>query len=95
MAGRASKNAQRSRAASERARLYAARTSWHEGQISRRVRDNALAGIVGGLIIVGAIVSQSVHAAVTAPEPEPTETSSPSPVENPFTDLFESPAPAE
>ncbi len=91
MAARATKNTQRSRAASERARLYAARTSWHEGQITRRLRDNTVAGIVGGLIIVGAVVSQSVHAAVTAPEPEPTETSTPGPVENPFTDIFETP----
>ncbi|MGO2682826.1 hypothetical protein [Microbacterium sp.] len=88
MAGRGPKNAQRSKAATERARLYAARTSWHEGQISRRVRDNAVAGIIGGLIIVGAVVSQSVHAAVTAPEPEPTQTSTPTPMENPFSELF-------
>lgn len=91
MAARATKNSQRSRAASERVRLYAARTSWHEGQISRRIRDNTIAGIIGGLIIVGAIVSQSVHAAVIAPEPEPTETSSPAPVENPFDGLFQAP----
>lgn len=88
MPGRGSKNVQRSKTSKERARLYAARTSWHEGQISRRVRDNTIAGIVGGLIIVGAIVSQSVHAAVVAPAPEPTETSTPTPLENPFTDLF-------
>ncbi|WP_247961200.1 hypothetical protein LG322_07770 [Microbacterium aerolatum] len=88
MAGRGSKNAVRSKAATERARLYAARTSWHEGRISRRVRDNTMAGIVGGLIVVAAIVSQSVHAAVTVPEPEPTETSTPGPLENPFADLF-------
>jgi len=91
MAARATKNSQRSRAESERARLYAARTSWHEGQISRRVRDNTIAGVVGGLIIVGAVVSQSVHAAVTAPEPEPTQVSTPTPVEDPFTDLFQPP----
>lgn len=95
MAGRASKNSRRSREASERARLYAARTSWHERQISRRVRDNALAGIVGGLLIVGAIVSQSVHAVVTAPDPEPTETTTPGLLENPFNDIFETPVPAE
>lgn len=70
MASRGSKNTQRSRAATERARLYASRTSWHEGQLTRRVRDNTIAGIVGGLIIVGAIISQSVHATVVAPESE-------------------------
>lgn len=88
MAGRGHRNAQHSKAATERARLYGARVSWHEGQISRRVRDNALAGIIGGLIIVGAVVSQSVHAVVTAPEPKPTETSTPTPLENPFSELF-------
>lgn len=95
MAGRGSKNAQRTRAESERARRYAARTSWHEGQISRRVRDNTIAIVVGGLLVVAAVVSQSVHALVNAPEPEATETSTPSPLENPFTDLFSSQAPAE
>ena len=69
------------------------RVSWHEGQISRRVRDNALAGVIGGLIIVGAVVSQSVHAAVTAPEPEPTQTSTP--LENPFSELFSPEGPAQ
>lgn len=88
MPGRGSRNAQQSKAATERARLYAARTSWHEGQISRRVRDNTIAGVIGGLVIVGAVVSQSVHAAVTSPEPEPTQMSTPGPVENPFADLF-------
>ena len=89
MAGRGPKNVQRSRAESERARLYAARTAWHDGQIKRRTRDNLIAGIVGGLLVVGAIASQSVHAVVNAPEPEPTETGAPSgPLENPFSGLF-------
>ena len=88
MAGRGSKSTQRARAATERARRYAARTSWHEGQLTRRVRDNTIAGVVGGLIIVGAIISQSVYAAVVAPEPEPTETTTPAPLENPFSEQF-------
>ncbi|WP_243225629.1 hypothetical protein [Microbacterium sp. CIAB417] len=70
MAGR--KSAQRTE--QERARLYAARTAWHEGRIARRVRDNTVIGIVGGLIVAGAVASQFVHAAVTAPEPTPTPT---------------------
>ena len=95
MVGRGSKNGQRSRTATERARLYAARTSWHEGQLSRRVRDNTMAGVIGGLIILAAIVSQSVHAIVAAPEPEPTGTATPGPLENPFADLFSPAASAE
>lgn len=77
MAARGSKNAQ-SRTSAERARLHAARTQWHEGQIRRRVRDNTIAAIVGSLIVVAAIGSQVVHAQVTAPEPEPTPTPTPS-----------------
>lgn len=88
MAGRATKNSQRSRAEAERARLYAARLSWHEGRISRRTRDNTLSGFVAGLIIVGAIISQSVHAVVTAPAPAPSETVAPAPLQDPFATLF-------
>lgn len=95
MAGRGPKNAQRSRAESERARLYAARTAWHEGHGRRRTRDNLIAGVVGGLLVVGAFVSQSVHAAVFAPEPEPTETATPGPLENPFSGLFSADTTAE
>lgn len=95
MAGRGPKNAQRSRAETERARLYTARTGWYDGQIRRRIRDNTIAGVAGGLIIVAAIASQSVHAAVTTPEPTPTETSTPTPLENPFSELFSEVAPAE
>jgi hypothetical protein len=97
MARQASKNTQRERAEAERARLYAARKRWHESLISRRTRDNTIAGVAGGLLIVAALVSQSVHAVTNAPEPAPTETSTPTPLENPFSSLFpgsaETPAP--
>ena len=88
MGARESKNARRSRAENERARRYAARTSWHESRISRRTRDNTIAGVVGGIIVICAIASQSVHAVVFAPEPEPTATAAPAPLENPFATLF-------
>ena len=71
MAARGSKKAQ-ARTEAERARLPPARTRWHPDQIRRRTRDNAIAITVGALIVVGAIVSQVVHAQVTAPEPTPT-----------------------
>ncbi|KYJ99075.1 hypothetical protein [Microbacterium sp. CH1] len=71
MAARGSKKAQ-ARTEAERARLHTARTHWHQDQIRRRTRDNAIAITVGALIVVGAIVSQVVHAQVTAPEPTPT-----------------------
>lgn len=93
MAGRGTKNAQRTRTEAERARLYAARLAWHERQVRRRTRDNTIAGVVGGVLIVAALASQAVHAQVTAPEPTPTESSTPGPVENPFATLFPTPAP--
>lgn len=83
MAARVSKSAQQERAQAERARLHAARKSWHESRISRRVRDNTIAGIVGGLVVVGAIASQFVHAQVTAPEPTPTPSSTVAPTQGP------------
>lgn len=89
MARQASKDAHRSRTEQERARVYAARTAWHAGQIRRRVRDNTIAGIVTGLLIAGAIASQAVHAQVTAPEPAQTEDSTP--LQNPFSTLFPTP----
>lgn len=81
MAARGSKKAQ-ARTEAERARLHTARTRWHQDQIRRRTRDNVIAITVGGLIVVGAVVSQAIHAQVTAPEPTPTPTSTvePAPV---------------
>lgn len=83
MAGRGSKNGQRTRVEAERARLHAARIEWHGGQARRRVRDNTIAGIAGGLLLVAVIASQVVHAQVTAPEPTPTPTSIPTPSDAP------------
>lgn len=71
------------REAQERARLHAARTEWHASRIRRRVRDNIIVGIVGGVIVAGAFVSQAVHAQVAppapAPSPSPTSTAEPTP----------------
>ncbi|MBO9626223.1 MAG: hypothetical protein J7484_07595 [Microbacterium sp.] len=95
MAARGSKNAQQARTQAERARLHAARNAWHEGQLRRRVRDNTIASIVGGLIVVAAIGSQVAHAQVTAPEPTPSPSvapsESPAPEQTPAPD--ETPAP--
>ncbi|MFK4760784.1 hypothetical protein ACI3KS_07600, partial [Microbacterium sp. ZW T5_45] len=89
MPARGSKSAQ-ARTQAERARLHEARKAWREGQIRRRVRDNVVAGIAGGIIVVAAITSQVVHAQVTAPEPEPTPA-----VEPTGTSVDPSEAPAE
>ena len=97
MAARGSRGAQKARTAAERARLHAARTEWHERQLRRRVRDNTIAGIKGGLVVVAAIASQAVHAQLTAPEPTPTPTvvpsESPAPEETPGTVDTPSPEP--
>jgi hypothetical protein len=78
MAVRGTRGAQRTRTDAERARLYAARRQWHEKHGVRRRRDTIIAVIVGGLIVIGAVISQTVHAQVTAPVPAPTP-SSPAP----------------
>ncbi|MCM3780391.1 hypothetical protein [Microbacterium hydrocarbonoxydans] len=72
MAARGSRNAQRARTEAERVRLHNARRDWHVRQIARRTRDNVIAVVAGVIIVAGAVVSQVVHAQVTAPEPTPT-----------------------
>src|SRR5918994_1963742 len=69
------------RAARERARLYQARTAFHEGQQRRRTRDNWIAGLVAGVLLAGAIGSQVLYYTVgpAAPEPAPTQSSTPAP----------------
>lgn len=76
MAARGSKSAQQ-RTEAERARLHAARRQWHDGRIRRRRRDNAIASIVGAVIVIAAIGSQVVHAQVAPPAPDPTPTVEP------------------
>lgn len=79
-----------SRESRERARLYQARQEFHSGQSRRRTRDNLIAGIVGGLLILGVVGAQTAYfvtgpgAPVPAPTstgvtPAPTVTSTPTP----------------
>ena len=69
------------REARERARLYQARTAFHEGRQRRRTRDNWIAGIVAGVLIAGAIGSQVLYYTIVpaAPEPAPSQSTSPAP----------------
>ena len=94
MAGRG-KSTQQSRTEAERARLHTARKTWHEGQIRRRTRDNAIAVVVGVLIIAGAIVSQVVHAQVNPPAPSPTPTVEPTDAPLPSDEATPEPAPTD
>lgn len=80
MAVRGSRGAQRTRTDAERARLYAARRQWHEKQGQRRRRDTVIAVVAGGLIVIGAVISQTLHAQVTSLDPTPS-----APVETPTT----------
>lgn len=60
------------RASRERARLYAARTELHEAKIKRRVRDNVIAGAVGGVLLLGAIGAQVAYFTAGPGKVEPT-----------------------
>lgn len=67
------------REARDRTRLYQARASYNEGRLRRRGRDNVLAGVVGGILILGVIGGQIAYytAGPGKPLPEPTSTPSP------------------
>ena len=83
MTARGSRDARRERTDAERARLYQARTAWHEGLIRRRKRDTVISVVVGLVIVAGAIVSQIVLAQVNAPAPAPSPTVSETPAPAP------------
>lgn len=69
------------RDARERARVYQARQQLHEAQIRRRRRDNLVAGIAGGAVILAALGGQVAYftAGPGAPEPAPSSSTEPSP----------------
>ncbi|MBD7957839.1 dioxygenase [Microbacterium sp. Sa4CUA7] len=71
------------RVARERARIYQARLDFHRGQARRRARDNAIAGIVGGVLVLAVIGGQTLYftAGPGAPEPTPAPTPTSSPTE--------------
>lgn len=79
--------------ARERARLYQARKAFHEGQSRRRTRDNLIAGVGGGLLILAVIGGQTAYflAGPGAPVPSPSTSTSPEPTSVPT----ETPAPSE
>ncbi len=71
------------REARERTRLYQARQDFHAGQGRRRTRDNLIAGIAGGLLILGVVAAQTVYFVAGPGAPEPTPTSTPTPTTTP------------
>ncbi len=66
----------------ERARLYQARQELHDAQLRRRRRDNLIAGIAGGALILAVTGGQIAYftlgpgAPAPAPSPTPTPTQS-------------------
>lgn len=74
----------------ERARVYQARQAFHRGQARRRSRDNLVAGLVGGILIVGVIGGQvafyTLGPGAPSPSPSPapaTPTAPPLPIPTP------------
>lgn len=71
------------RTARERTRVYQARQTLHDDQRRRRTRDNLIAGIGGGVLILALVASQTVYftsgPGAPAPEPTPSMTSTPPP----------------
>jgi hypothetical protein len=87
------------RAERERVRVYQARQAFHAGQSRRRTRDNLIAGIGGGLLILAIVAGQAVYftAGPGAPAPTPTATPTPagtgSPAPSPTESVDPSPTP--
>ena len=49
------------RAERERVRVYQARQEFHAGQARRRTRDNLIAGIGGGVLILAIVAGQTAY----------------------------------
>lgn len=81
----------RSHVEKERARAYRARTQFHDGQISRRRRDNLIAGAAGGALILALVAGQVAYftagPGTPAPSPSPTESNTPAPAATPEPDV--------
>jgi hypothetical protein len=77
------------RAERERVRVYQARRAFHAGQARRRTRDNLIAGIGGGVLILAIIGGQAAYfmagpgAPVPTPSSTPTGTATPGPSASP------------
>lgn len=79
----------------ERARLYQARQEFQDGRAKRRTRDNLVAGIGGGLLILAVIGGQVAYftAGPGVPVPEPTTSTSPGPTVTPAPSATTEPTP--
>lgn len=82
------------REARERARLYQARATMFQAQQRRRVRDNVVAGIAGGVIIAAIIVGQIAYYTVGPGQPAPSPTGTPTPTPTMTVPVSPSPDPS-
>ena len=67
----------------ERVRVYQARQAFHAGQSRRRTRDNLIAGIGGGLLILAIVAGQAAYFMAGPGAPAPTPSSTPTPTSTP------------
>jgi hypothetical protein len=85
------------RDARERSRIYQARQKFHEDQARRRRRDNLLAGIIGGVLIIAVLGGQVAYFTMGPGTPEPapsvSPTSTPAPTESPSATPSATPTP--
>jgi hypothetical protein len=72
-----------SRESRERTRVYQARQAYRDGQARRRTRDNLIAGIAGGLLILGVVAAQTAYFVAGPGAPTPSPTSTPIPTISP------------
>lgn len=101
--GAGKKGAREAREARERARLYQARQEFQDGVQRRRRRDNLIAGIAGGALILAVVGGQIAYytlgpgqpAPAPSPtvSPTPTPTATPSPTPTPTTTPSSTPTP--
>ena len=75
------RDARGAREARERAKVYRARQEFHASLRRRSRRDNIIGGVVGAVIVLGAIGLQTAYftAGPGAPAPAPTSTEAPTP----------------
>jgi hypothetical protein len=80
----------------ERSRVYQARRAFHEEQSNRRTRDNLIAGIGGGLLILAIAAGQAAYfmAGPGAPVPAPSTSSTPTITPDPSASPTTSPDPS-
>lgn len=84
-----------SREAKERTRVYRARQEFHEGRIARRRRDNLVAGLAGGALILAVVGGQIAYYTLGpgAPVPAPSPSVTPSELPSPEPTVSEEPTP--